>query len=107
MAVAAPSIIEREPPQGRLWGSEVLTKTGLEMMRASIEHALPDPPLTHLTGLRLTDAGMGVASAAMPASLWWQSAAGVFLAGSIAFVADLPVASAVLTTAPAGTLVTS
>ncbi len=77
------------------------------MLRASIERALPDPPLSRLTGLRLSEAGLGMASAAMPASLWWQSGAGVFLAGTIAFVADLPLGCAVLTSAPPGVLVTS
>ena len=79
--------------------------SGLEMMRASIERVLPDPPLSRLTGLRLSEAGLGMASAAMPASLWWQSGAGVFLAGTIAFVADLPLGCAVLTGAPAGVTV--
>jgi uncharacterized protein (TIGR00369 family) len=77
------------------------------MMRASIERALPDPPLSRLTGLRLSEAGLGMASASMPASPWWQSGAGVFLAGTIAFVADLPLGCAVLSGAPAGIAVTS
>ncbi|HEY6202985.1 MAG TPA: PaaI family thioesterase [Candidatus Limnocylindria bacterium] len=81
--------------------------SGLELTRASIERALPDPPLSRLTGLRLSEAGLGMASAAMPASLWWQSGAGVFLAGTIAFVGDLPLGCAVLTGAPAGVAVTS
>lgn len=97
----------REPPRGALWGPEVLERSGLDMLRASIECALPDPPLSRLTGLRLSEAGLGIASAAMPASLWWQSGAGVFLAGTIAFVADLALGSAVLTSAPAGVAVTS
>jgi len=80
---------------------------GLDMLRASIERALPDPPLSRLTGLRLSEAGLGMASAAMPASLWWQSGAGVFLAGTSAFVADLPLGCAVLSGAPAGVAVTS
>jgi uncharacterized protein (TIGR00369 family) len=105
--VDAVPIVARERPRGDLWGPEVLERTGLEMMRASIDQVLPDPPLTRLTGLRLTEIGLGVASAAMPASPWWQSGAGVFLAGTIAFVADLPLASAALSTAPAGTIVTS
>ena len=100
-------IVEREPPRGSPWGAEALEQSGLDMMRASVEHRLPDPPLSRLTGLRLTDIGLGTASAAMPASPWWQSGAGVFLAGSIAFAADLPLASAVFTTAPPGTVVTS
>jgi len=43
----------------------------------------------------------------MPASAWWQSAAGVFLAGTTAFVANLALASSVLTSAPAGMGVTT
>ena len=81
--------------------------TGLDMLRATIERALPDPPLSRLTGLRLSEVGLGMASAAMPASLWWQSGAGVFLAGTTAFVADLPLGCAVLTGAPAGVAVAS
>ena len=100
-------LVEREPPRGQLWGPEVLDRSGLEMMRACVEHKLPDPPLTKLTGLRLTEAGLGAASASMPASVWWQSGAGVFLAGSIAFVADLPLACAIFTSAPPGVVVTS
>ncbi len=97
----------REPPRGALWGPEVLERSGLDMLRASIDRVLPDPPLSRLTGLRLSEVGLGTASAAMPASVWWQSAAGVFLAGSIAFVADLPLGSAVFTSAPPGVAVTS
>jgi uncharacterized protein (TIGR00369 family) len=38
----------------------------------------------------------------MPASPWWQSGAGVFLAGTTAIVSDMPLGCAVLTSAPAG-----
>ena len=38
----------------------------------------------------------------MPASPWWQSGSGVFLAGTLAFLADMPLGAAVLTSAPAG-----
>lgn len=107
MADALVPLIQREPPRGVLWGPEVLERSGLDMLRAIVERSLPDPPITRLTGLRVSDVGVGTASAVMPASPWWQSGAGVFLAGSIAFVADLPLAGAVLTTAPAGTVATS
>lgn len=100
-------LVDREPPRGQLWGPDVLDRSGLDMMRAYVEHKLPDPPLTKLTGLRLTEAGLGTASASMPASVWWQSGAGVFLAGTIAFVADLPLACAIFTSAPPGAVVTS
>jgi uncharacterized protein (TIGR00369 family) len=97
----------REAPQGATWGPEVLQLPGLELLRASVERRLPDPPVTKLTGLRLSEAGLAMASAWMPASPWWQSAAGVFLAGTTAFVADMTLASAVLTSAPAGIGITT
>jgi uncharacterized protein (TIGR00369 family) len=92
----------REPARGATWGPEVAQMSGLEMLRASLERRLPDAPVTKLTGLRLSEAGLGAASASMPASPWWQSGAGVFLAGTTAFVSDLPLGCAVLTSAPAG-----
>jgi uncharacterized protein (TIGR00369 family) len=92
----------REAPQGSTWGVEVLQMSGLELLRASLERRLPDPPVTKLTGLRLSEVGLAMASVWMPASPWWQSAAGVFLAGTTAFVADMALRSSVLTSAPAG-----
>src|SRR5215216_4378930 len=97
----------RESPQGATWGSEVLQMSGLDMLRASLERTLPDPPITKLTGLRLSEVGLGMASAWMPASPWWQSGAGVFLAGTTALVADMALGGAVLTSAPAGMGVTT
>jgi len=92
----------REAPQGSTWGAEVLQLPGVEVLRASLERRLPDPPVTRLTGLRLSEVGPATASAWMPASAWWQTAAGVFLAGTTAFVADMALGSSVLTGAPAG-----
>jgi uncharacterized protein (TIGR00369 family) len=92
----------REPARGTNWGPEVAHMSGLEMLRASLERRLPDAPITKLTGLRLSEAGLGLASASMPASPWWQSGAGVFLAGTTAFVSDMPLGCAVLTSAPEG-----
>ena len=97
----------REAPQGLTWGAEVLQLPGLEVLRGSLERRLPDPPITKLTGLRLSEVGLAMASAWMPASPWWQSAAGVFLAGTTAFVADMALGSSVLTSAPAGMGVTT
>lgn len=92
----------REHARGANWGPEVARMSGLEMLRASLERRLPDAPVTKLTGLRLSEAGLGLASASMPASPWWQSGAGVFLAGTTAFVSDMPLGCAVLTGAAPG-----
>src|ERR1700745_570429 len=92
----------REAPQGATWGVDVLQLPGLDVLRASLERRLPDPPVTKLTGLRLSEVGLAMASAWMPASAWWQTAAGGFLAGPTPFVADMALGSSVLTSAPAG-----
>jgi len=97
----------REPPRGATFPSSVLQRSGLEMLRALLDGTLPTPPVAMLTGLRLSEVGLGMATASMPASPWWQSGAGTFLAGTVAFVADLPLSAAVLTSAPSGTLLTS
>jgi acyl-coenzyme A thioesterase PaaI-like protein len=97
----------REAPQGATWGVDVLQLPGLDVLRASLERRLPDPPVTKLTGLRLSEVGLATASAWMPATGWWQTAAGVFLAGTTAFVADVALGSSVLSSAPAGVGVTT
>lgn len=97
----------REPPRGAIWPASVLQRSGLEMLRALLDGGLPSPPVAMLTGLRLSEVGLGMATASMPASPWWQSGAGVFLAGTVAFVADLPLSAAVLTSAPSGTVLTT
>jgi uncharacterized protein (TIGR00369 family) len=106
VAIVVPLIV-REVPQGATWGAEVLQTPGLDLLRANLERRLPDAPVTKLTGLRLSEVGLGMASAWMPASLWWQSGAGVFLAGTIAFVADMALSGSVLTSAPPGMGVTT
>src|SRR5215469_14221839 len=95
-------LIMREAPRGATWGPEVLTRSGLDLVRASKEQTLADGPVTRLTGLRLSEAGLGMATSWMPASPWWQSAAGVFLAGTTAFVADMALGASVMTSAPPG-----
>ena len=76
MAERPVALTLREPARGEIWGRDVVQMSGLEMLRAYLERRLPDPPITKLTGLRLSEAGLGVASASMPASPWWQSGAG-------------------------------
>lgn len=100
-------LVVREQPRGSTWGADVLQSSGLEVLRAGLERRLPDAPVTRLTGLRLSEVGLGMATAWMPASEWWQSGAGVFFAGTTAFVADMAVGSAVLTSAPPGIGITT
>ena len=81
--------------------------SGLEQMLAVVRGQSAPPPIHHLTGLRPVDAGPGTATFTMPASPWFQSAAGLFLAGIQAFVADAPAGTAVFSTMPPATPVTT
>lgn len=100
-------IVLRHKPSGSLFANEALKLSGIELLRAMLERRLPDPPLTRLTGLRMTDVGLGLATMAMPASPWWQSGVGMFLQGTVAFLADGPLGSAGMTAAGLGVGVTT
>ena len=74
--------------------------SGVDQLRLFIDRKLPAPPLTHLTGLVVEDAAEGASTWSIPASAWWQTAAGVFAGGTLGFVADAALAGAVFTTLP-------
>jgi uncharacterized protein (TIGR00369 family) len=99
-------VIADEPVRGSF---AYLEKPGLfgmppvEQLRLFIEGRLPAPPLTHLSGLVVEEASVGASTWSIPASPWWQTAAGVFAGGTLAFVADAALAGAVFTTLPEGT----
>jgi len=74
--------------------------SGVDQLRLFIDGRLPSPPLTHLSGLVVEDAAEGTSTWSIPASAWWQTAAGVFAGGTLGFVADAALAGAVFTTLP-------
>ena len=76
--------------------------SGVDQLRLFIEKKLPAPPLTHLSGLVVEEASVGASTWSIPASPWWQTAAGVFAGGTLGFVADAALAGAVFTTLPKG-----
>jgi uncharacterized protein (TIGR00369 family) len=79
----------------------------VDQLRLFIDRRLPAPPLTHLSGLVIEQAAEGTTTWSIPASPWWQTAAGVFAGGALAFVADAALAGAVFTGLPPGTAVLS
>jgi len=96
-----------EPVRGRFVTADVLSRSGIDLMRGFQDGTIAAPPLTRLTGLRPTEVGPGMATFSMPASPWWQTGAGVYPAGVFAFVADGPLGSSVLTALPPGVWVTT
>ena len=99
--------IWREPVRGGYAEVSFLGLDGLERMRASLRGFMPPPPIHHLSGLRPTEGSPGNAAFAMPASPWWQTPAGVFNPGVMAFLADAPLGAAISTALPPGKILTT
>lgn len=76
--------------------------SGLEVLMRQLAGDLPAPPITHLTGLRPTEADEGSATFSLPASEWLCSPLARLEGGTIAMLADTVILSAVQTTIPAG-----
>jgi uncharacterized protein (TIGR00369 family) len=79
----------------------------VEQLQLFADGRLPAPPLTHLSGLVVDEAVEGASTWSMPSSRWWQTAAGVFSGGALAFVVDAALAGAVFTKLPKGTTLLS
>ena len=104
------SVID-EPLRGRYIYFEqpgLLGLTGLEQMRLFIQGKLPPGPVYHLSGLWPAEVGVGSSTWSMPASPWWRSGGGMFLGGTLAFVADATLGGSIFTTlGPGMTVMTS
>jgi uncharacterized protein (TIGR00369 family) len=98
-------VIVHEPVRGSFAYLEqpgLFGMSGVDQLQLFIDGKLPAPPLTHLSGLVVEEASVGASTWSIPASPWWQTAAGVFAGGSLGFVADAALAGAVFTTLPRG-----
>jgi uncharacterized protein (TIGR00369 family) len=70
-------------------------------MLLSVEGLAPWPPIRHLTGLRPVEAGRGRSSFAMPVTQWLQTPVpGLIPGGLVAFLADGPLGTAIMTSLP-------
>ena len=99
--------IWREPARGGFADLSFLGLDGLDRLRATIRGQVPPPPIHHHSGLQPTDGGPGFAVFAMPASAWWQTPAGAFSAGTMAYLADAPLGAAISTALPQGKVLTT
>src|SRR5258708_2105523 len=70
-------------------------------MRLSIRGQGPKPPIHHLTGLIPVEAGLGSSTFRMPVTPWLQTTVpGLMVGGVIAFLADGPLGTAIMTMLP-------
>jgi uncharacterized protein (TIGR00369 family) len=88
--------------RGSIGDLRAFQKPGLETFRRFIRGDLPAPPISRLTGMRPTEAGLGKATFTMPVTRWLEDGFGLYWGGVYALFADAPLASAIWTTLPAG-----
>jgi uncharacterized protein (TIGR00369 family) len=99
--------IWREPVRGGYPDPAMLGLPGIEQLRAFLDGRTRQSPLGRLTGLRLTEVGAGKSTFVMPASPWFASPEGVMTLGTLAVLADGPLATAILTALPPATASTT
>ncbi|HEV2140205.1 MAG TPA: PaaI family thioesterase [Candidatus Dormibacteraeota bacterium] len=79
----------------------MLALSGLERMRRSVDFIAAPPPIYHLTGLAPVEAEAGRTAFTMPVTPWLQTPVpGLIPGGVIAFLADGPLGTAIMTTLP-------
>jgi uncharacterized protein (TIGR00369 family) len=94
----------RREVEGEVLSQEAFAgRTGLELLGALIAEELPRPPIHHLTGMRLTEASEGEATAVLPCSKWLSTSAGTLQGGFTAMLAESVMTAAAFSTAGAGT----
>ncbi|HEY1455151.1 MAG TPA: PaaI family thioesterase [Candidatus Dormibacteraeota bacterium] len=93
--------IWEEPVRGSYGDLSGLGLSGVERMRATIRGLTPAPPIHHLTGLKPVEAGFGSSTFAMPVTPWLQTTVpGLITGGILAFLADGPLGTAIMTVLP-------
>jgi len=86
--------------RGSIGDLRAFQRPGLETLRRYIRGELPGPPVTRLTGMRPTEAGLGKATFTMPVTRWLEDGFGLYWGGVYALLADAPLACAIWTTLP-------
>lgn len=92
----------QEPVLGGTFDPGILNLPGIDQIRAWDEGLVPVPPMSHLTGIRMTAVGEGTSSFVMPALRWFLAPQATISTGFLAVLADPPLGCSVQTTlAPA------
>jgi uncharacterized protein (TIGR00369 family) len=79
----------------------LLALSGVERMRRTVRGDWAPPPIHHLTGLTPTESGFGTSTFILPASPWLQTTVpGLMTGGVLAFLADGPLGTAIMTVLP-------
>lgn len=88
--------------RGSIGDLRAFQKPGLESLKRLIRGELPGPPISRLLGMRVTEAGLGKTTFAMPVTRWLEDGFGLYWGGIYALFADAPLACAIWSTLPPG-----
>lgn len=109
-ARSAPASVDGPDPWARPAQGEVLGQatwerlSGLDVLREQLSGELPEPPISRLSGLRLTAVEDGLAEFALPATEWLCAPPpGRAQGGTIALLAEAALGAAIQTQLPPGT----
>jgi uncharacterized protein (TIGR00369 family) len=97
----------REPVRGGHPTAALSARPGRELLDALLAEAIPQPPLSRLTGMRLVEFGPGTATFRLPLSGWLRAADGAIPLGPLTIPADAAMACAVIAGMPEATAVTT
>jgi acyl-coenzyme A thioesterase PaaI-like protein len=89
----------REPAVGAYWSASDRSLSGVELLRGEVDGRIPSP-IGHLTGLRAMDGAVGAATFSMPATPWLVGSQGLIAGGTLAILADSPLAAAIGSSLP-------
>jgi uncharacterized protein (TIGR00369 family) len=92
-----------EPVRGGHPDPALFGLPGVEQLRAALAGYQPRAPLSHLTGLRLVEVGIGTAVFEMPLSGWLRAPQGGISIGPLTIAADAALGCAVQSGLPAAT----
>ena len=90
----------REPAVGGRTSASHRSLSGVELLRGEVEGRIPMPPIARLTGAKPTDGAVGAATFSMPATPWLLGSQGLIAGGTLAILADGPLAAAIGSSLP-------
>lgn len=85
----------------------IMAMTGLEQMRWFQRKDIPFGPVWYVSGAEVVESGPGMSTWRVPITPWLQSASGTLTGGVLALAADGPLGSALYSTFPPGTWLTT
>jgi len=91
----------REPVRGGYPDPGLLLRPGIEQLGELVSGRTPQPPISRLTGMRLTEFGQGTATFELPLTDWLRSPQGAISIGPLVMPADAAMACAIQTLLPA------